>query len=242
MANRLFHFLKQYLGFTQKESRGFLLVVPALFLLFLIPAIVNWVYQVKTEREYDQYLEHASFYFSKMDKDDSATARHPITGSNTSRDYSREGAQDSAKQRRQNLRQTKTPELNKVLFHEADAVLLQMVSGMGPVLSGRVEAFRSKLGGFYKKEQLLEVYGIDGELAEKIYTTFPFDSNITKKIKINEVDLKTLAEHPYVAYGEAKVILAYREQHGAYANSEDFLQIKIFNRDWVDRIAPYLDF
>lgn len=242
MVNRLFHFLKQYLGFTQKESRGFLLVVPALFLLFLIPSIINWVYQAKSKQEYEQYLEQASFYFSEMDKEDSGTARQPTTISITNLNSPHDGAQDSAKRKGQNLKQTNTPELNKVPFHEADAVLLQMVSGMGPVLSGRVEEFRAKLGGFYKKEQILEVYGIDAALGEKIYEAFPFDSISTKKIKINEVDLKTLASHPYVAYGEAKVILAFRKQHGAYADKEDLLQIKIFNREWVDRLAPYLDF
>jgi DNA uptake protein ComE-like DNA-binding protein len=37
-------------------------------------------------------------------------------------------------------------------------------------------------------------------------------------------------------------VLAYRLQHGPYANVEDLLKIKIFKPEWVEKIAPYLRF
>lgn len=114
--------------------------------------------------------------------------------------------------------------------------------GVGPVLSARIESFRDKLGGFHSPEQLLEVYGIDAELAAKIYELFPFQAKITNRIKINEAAFKELVSHPYIGTGEAKVILAYRKQHGRYEAADDLLGIKLFTEAWVDRIAPYLSF
>jgi DNA uptake protein ComE-like DNA-binding protein len=138
------------------------------------------------------------------------------------------------------LQRSSTPLLNTVFFHETDSVLLQMVAGIGPVLSGRIIKFRELIGGFHQPEQILEVYGLSAEVAERVYTTFPFKAEITKKVRINEVDAKQLSEHPYISAAEAKVIIAYRNQHGPFQNTADLLKIKIFNENWVKRIEPYV--
>ncbi len=119
-------------------------------------------------------------------------------------------------------------------------MVLQVVSGIGPVLAGRIVKYRENLGGFIDPGQIMEVYGVDEDLAEKIYKVFPFDKVPVKRLKLNESSIQELASHPYIKYGEAKVILAYREQHGGFHSTEDLLKIKIFNEDWFSRISPYL--
>jgi DNA uptake protein ComE-like DNA-binding protein len=54
--------------------------------------------------------------------------------------------------------------------------------------------------------------------------------------------VEELASHPYISYQEAKVMVAYRLQHGGYQTATELLGIKIFKSDWVEKIAPYLRF
>ncbi|MEX0882566.1 MAG: helix-hairpin-helix domain-containing protein, partial [Cyclobacteriaceae bacterium] len=202
-------------------------------------------YQYRSDKEYENYLEYARIYFAGQDSVFQEIDLPPQQIQTEASDNIQDEPQDSQNDKNKkssNWNNRQEPELNKVLFHETDAVVLQMVSGIGPVLSARIVAFRDNLGGFYTKKQILEVYGIDADLAEKIYEAFPFEPKITQKINLNDIDLKGLARHPYIKYGEAKVILAYRKQHGALKNSEDLLKIKIFNEEWVNRLAPYLVF
>lgn len=131
--------------------------------------------------------------------------------------------------------------LRKINFSEADSVELQIVPGIGQTLAGRIVKFRENIGGLYSKEQLLDVYGMKEETVEKIFDFFEFRPGIHAKLAINELDVNSLAKHPYINYGAAKVIVAYRDQHGPYRSAEDLLRIKIFTQEWLDRIKPYLD-
>jgi competence ComEA-like helix-hairpin-helix protein len=62
-----------------------------------------------------------------------------------------------------------------------------------------------------------------------------------KKLKINQLSLSEL-RHPYLKYFQAKAIIAYREQHGAFKNSEDLKQIKILDEATLLKISPYIEF
>lgn len=237
MVDKLFYFLKSYLGFTRREARGFVFVVPVLILLYAFPYGISNYYKASHQKSYSSYLEK----FRTLSEDSLLSSPIPIALTADSAIQEKKEGKDSKKQST-TLKAPERPGLNKLAFPEATAVELQLVNGVGPVLSERIAAFRSKLGGFHLPEQLLEVYGVDAALAEKIYETFPFSPKISQKIDINTAEVKELAQHPYIAFGEAKVIVAYREQHGAYSNPSDLLHIKIFSKEWVDRIAPYLNF
>ncbi len=232
-----FYFLKTYLGFTRKESRGFVFVIPMLAILYAIPYWVSGYFRSFNEQDYIDYLQkvrsNPEFYKAATQSSDTASVADWPQEENKKTDNRQKG---------QPLTRPEAPQLNSLLFPEATAVELQMVSGVGPVLSARIESFRDKLGGFHSPEQLLEVYGIDGELAAKIYELFPFQAQINRRININEATFKDLVGHPYIGAGEAKVIIAYRNQHGRYEVANDLLGIKIFTEEWVGRIAPYLSF
>lgn len=238
--DKLFYFLKTYLGFTRKESRGFVFVVPMLVILYAIPYWLSGYFRAYNEEEYIDYLEkvknNPEFYKADTRTSDTAFV------TDWPQEENKKTGNRQHRQQRQSLTRPVAPQLNSLSFPEATAVELQMVSGVGPVLSARIESFRGKLGGFHSPEQLLEVYGIDGELAAKIYELFPFQAQINRRIKINEATFKDLVRHPYIGTGEAKVIIAYRNQHGGYEVANDLLGIKIFTEEWVDRIAPYLSF
>ncbi|WP_439482891.1 ComEA family DNA-binding protein [Cyclobacterium plantarum] len=237
MVNKVFYFLKSYFGFSRREARGFVFVIPVLILLYAFPYWVSAYYRASSEESYSSYLEKF-----RMLKEDSAFSSKKPLEANAGTTMLQEKENKEAKKQGNSLRAPERPGLNTIAFSKTTAVELQLVNGVGPVLSERIVAFRSKLGGFNRAEQLLEVYGVDAALAEKIFATFPFSPNITSKIDINAATVQELSQHPYIAFGEAKVIVAYRKQHGAYKMASDLLHIRIFSEDWVDRIAPYLNF
>ncbi|MEX2593115.1 MAG: helix-hairpin-helix domain-containing protein [Anditalea sp.] len=159
----------------------------------------------------------------------------------TKADLSMTDEQDTLK-KYSTYRKPKEPKINLMAFSEADSIVLQVVPGIGQVLAGRIIKYRESLGGFHQEQQLLEVYGVTEEVAKKVFEYFSFTPAIHKKLKVNEWEAGELAEHPYINYGPAKVIVAYRKQHGNYNSAEDLLKIKIFNEDWLDRVRPYLVF
>lgn len=230
MKSRLFYLLKTYFGFTARESRGFVFVIPALSLLYLAPSVYSWMLERK----------HAPVYIAYMERVDSLIN----AGWETYQPKATLAASDNADstQRRPATQRRNPPQLNRLAFNEADSVVLQIVPGIGSTMAGRVVKFRENIGGLHQREQLLDVFGMNEELMDRLFEYFEFSPGIFRKIEVNSFDVAALAKHPYINYGAAKVIVAYREQHGPYASAEDLLNIKIFNEEWLERLKPYLQF
>lgn len=131
--------------------------------------------------------------------------------------------------------------IQRVSFSEADSIILQIVPGIGPGTAGRIIKYRENLGGFHSPNQLSEVYGMKPETIELMWEFFNFTPAIFRKINLNQGTIEEISSHPYVTYGEAKVIVAYRNQHGAYQSVDDLMKIRIFKEEWIRKLAPYLD-
>ena len=73
--------------------------------------------------------------------------------------------------------ETKVKPLFIVEINAADTFDLQEVKGIGSSYARRISNYRDRLGGFIKKEQLLEVFGIDSAKYVQIQASFTI--NIT---------------------------------------------------------------
>lgn len=127
-------------------------------------------------------------------------------------------------------------------INTADTSELESLKGIGWKLSKRIFNYREKLGGFVRKEQLLEVYGIDTALYNTIEGSVVLDTNAVRKININECSVEELSKFPYVGWKLAKIIINYRSQHGDFKNLNDLLKIKVLNSEQVQKLEPYLKF
>ncbi len=226
MKARFFHWLKLHLGFSGKESRGFVLLIPVLLLLVAFKFALKEIRMNEAENFHMQYL-------SKIDSLQSAgvaliSSPYPVFN-----------PQDTSVTK-PNSKQLEN--LNRISFAEADSVTLQIVPGIGQSTASRIIKFRESMGGLHSKTQLYEVYGLKPETVEAVWDYFDFAPNIVRKIPVNVVDVQELAQHPYISYSESKVLVAFRKQHGKFGSAEDLQAIKIFKQDWIDKIAPYLDF
>lgn len=128
-------------------------------------------------------------------------------------------------------------------INTADTAVLQTIKGIGSVLSNRIITYRDKLGGFIDPIQLYEVYHLDSTtintLLGKAYIT---EGYTPARVSINVMGEKELAAHPYITWKQAKLIVAYRNQHGDFTNRESLLNVYSINEEWLQKIEPYLTF
>ncbi len=128
-------------------------------------------------------------------------------------------------------------------INQADTTQLKKVKGIGSAYALRIVKFREALGGFHSVGQLQEVYGLKEEaLAELMkYAQLPAEAAY-QKIRINTASVDSLALHPYVRSKMAKLVVAYRNQHGAFASADDLLKIRALKKEEVEKLLPYLSF
>ncbi len=125
-------------------------------------------------------------------------------------------------------------------LNTADSLDLVQLYNIGPVIARRILKYRSLLGGYVRREQLREVYGIDSARYNDIAPHLTVDPSRITPIDINTADIDRLKRHPYLDYYQAKAIIRLREERGAYAGVRDILNIPIIDSETFTRIEPYL--
>lgn len=226
MRRKLFFWLKIHLGFSAKESRGFLLLIPFLAGLILASQVISWAKNYNAGKLYQHYLDQVD----SLEKGGIQLLNPPLSTFNP---------EDTL---RNSPRIKVSDRIQRLPFSKSDSVMLQIVPGIGALTAGRIIKHRENLGGFIQITQLNEVYGLKPEVIPLIWEYFDFDAAPIRKLSINRATVEELAAHPYISYQEAKVMVAYRLQHGGYQSASELLRIKIFKLEWVEKIAPYLSF
>ncbi|TAE36829.1 MAG: helix-hairpin-helix domain-containing protein [Runella slithyformis] len=133
------------------------------------------------------------------------------------------------------------PALQPFDINTADTSQLIQLKGIGSKLAARIVKFRDGLGGFASANQYAEVFGLDSLALSELNKYAPVRT-AQRKIRINLASVEELDRHPYISPLQAKLMVRYREQHGAYPNAQELLKIKILDQKFVDKITPYLEF
>jgi competence protein ComEA len=126
-------------------------------------------------------------------------------------------------------------------INSADTTELKKIRGIGVKLSARIVNFRNKLGGFAHPGQLAEVYGLPPKVVDSLHKyTFIQPDFAPRQLALNTATLEELRSHPYVGFNLARLIIAFRTQHGAFRSPEDIKQIKLVNEEIYLKLKPYL--
>ena len=125
-------------------------------------------------------------------------------------------------------------------LNSADSLLLTDLRGIGPVLAGRILKYRNLLGGFVRKEQLLEVYGLSYETFENISQAVNIDTNGITRIDLNSAAYTKLIRHPYLDVYTVKGILNYRDIQGNIKDVNELIDNRIIPEENFSKIKPYL--
>lgn len=129
-----------------------------------------------------------------------------------------------------------------VEINQADSAQLDQIKGIGPAFATRILKYRERLGGFYRKEQLMEVYGLDSVKYNEIKDQVSINSSAIKTINFNTADFNALKTSPYLSYKQINAIIQYRRQHGNYNNVSDLKKVVILTPQVIEKIAPYISF
>lgn len=128
-------------------------------------------------------------------------------------------------------------------LNKADTSILQTVRGIGSILSKRIVAFRSALGGFVNSTQVYAVYNLDSATAQSLLSqSFIEKGFVPARLNINSVTVDVLAGHPYISRQQARLIVSYRNQHGSFDGPAALSEVYAIDDLFIKKIAPYLNF
>jgi len=142
------------------------------------------------------------------------------------------------KETNNNIAHVKPPSL--VEINTADSTTIEKLPGIDPSFTKRILKYRSLLGGYYSKNQLLEVFGFNQQMLDKIANEIRIDTSAIRHISLNSAEARHLYRHPYIGPEKAKIILKYR-QLGRNPLTLDFLaKEKVFNEKEIEKVKPYI--
>jgi competence protein ComEA len=135
---------------------------------------------------------------------------------------------------------TYTSRYTAVDVNSADTTAFIALPGIGSKLATRIVNFRDKLGGFYSVNQVGETFGLPDSTFQKIKQYLKLENTSIRKININTATLDELKSHPYIRWGLATPIIAYRNEHGLFGKVEDIKKVMAVTDEIYTKIAPYL--
>jgi competence protein ComEA len=125
----------------------------------------------------------------------------------------------------------------------ADTTQLQQIKGIGRGRAKWIVLRRNELGGYIDEAQLADVFVLRDapDLVDSLRKyTFVAPGFAPRPVNINSATFDELWTHPYVGKPLARLIVAFRKQHGPYKTPEDLRQIKILKEESFAKLRPYV--
>ena len=126
-----------------------------------------------------------------------------------------------------------------ISINKADSIQLKQLKGIGSVLSNRIIKYRTRLGGFVYKEQLLEVWGLTAETYGKINPHIKIDSFPTK-LSINQY-AEQFINHPYTPYAIRKQLSNYLEFNIEKVDSLNKMDLPYLKDSVKNKLSYYFE-
>lgn len=148
--------------------------------------------------------------------------------------------QSSGNQNPFSFQHTKKLATDWLNINQADTLDLMQLKGIGPAYAKRIIKYRNLLGGYARKEQLLEVYGMDTTRYHGFSSDIFIDTLEIRKINANTAGVKDLIAHPYIEYFVAKTIIRHRDKDGPFTSIEEIKERTGIPSEIFQKIRPYL--
>ena len=137
-------------------------------------------------------------------------------------------------------RKNEVESLVLIELNKADSIQLLKIKGIGPYFSSKIIAYKNQLGGFYIKEQLLEIWNFDSTRYQMVYDQIVIDPTLIVKLNINQAETDLLKSHPYIRWSLANAIVKYRLQHGKYTSIKELKNVVLMTDSIFKKLSPYL--
>ncbi|MDR0505720.1 MAG: helix-hairpin-helix domain-containing protein [Dysgonamonadaceae bacterium] len=243
---------KDFFYFSKRERRGILFLIVFIAGIFLgkylftpknLPPVENLaskdvqekfkITDTNQSRPIDSTYRKKPYYPPKRIKNNTSSKRTY---------YSNQKKQTTASKQYTFHAKEKISEGTVLNINQCDTSMLMKIPGIGSSFAKRISSYRDLLGGFYRIEQLQEVYGMYEELYVKIIPYLKVESDSIRTIAANSASLEKLKSHPYINFYQAKAIVKMRKKRGKLENIGDLSLLEEFSSEDLERINPYLTF
>ena len=128
----------------------------------------------------------------------------------------------------------------RITIGSIDSAKLVSIRGIGPFYAKMIMRYERALGGFHKKEQLLEVYKMNAETYEILCSKLDFSETQIRKISINKANAEELDRHPYMNRWQANSIVKMRIQLGGFQSLNELRKSHLINAEDFEKLEPYV--
>ncbi|HTA83233.1 MAG TPA: helix-hairpin-helix domain-containing protein [Bacteroidia bacterium] len=135
---------------------------------------------------------------------------------------------------------TKPAQGSFIEINTADSADFMRFPMIKPKVARTIVRFRDALGGYYSKEQLLQVYGMDTACYYSMINDINLDISKVEKININTATEKDMAHHPYIRKKLAKAIYDYRKENGGFKDIKEIMKLDGMDNEVYSKLSPYL--
>lgn len=126
----------------------------------------------------------------------------------------------------------------RIDLNDADTTILMRVPGIGTYFARQIVRHRKLLGGYYSRQQLLEIQ----DMPEEALDYFEVDPGTVHRLNVNKLSKDELKRHPYINYYQAKAIADYRRLYGEIHDIEQLKLMKDFTPDDFERLRHYIEY
>jgi len=128
----------------------------------------------------------------------------------------------------------------RITIGTIDSSKLVSIRGIGPFYAKMIMRYERALGGFHKKEQLLEVFKMNTETYEILCNNLDFSETLIRKISINKANAEELDRHPYLNRWQANSIVKMRIQLGGFQSLNELRKSHLINAEDFEKLEPYV--
>ena len=131
-------------------------------------------------------------------------------------------------------------QITLINLNTADTTEFMKIYGIGAFYAKQIIRYREKLGGYFTKEQLFEVWKMTPEAYDKIKDHVFINEKDVKRIHINSVTIEELKAHPYLNWNKANSIIKMRIQRNGFKNIEEIKESVLIDSETYEKLFPYL--
>lgn len=142
-------------------------------------------------------------------------------------------------EKKEEFKQKKKPEL-LVELNRASQEDLMKINGIGEAFAKWIINYRTRLGGFYNKNQLLEVWKMDLDKFLVIEPYLEVNSAVLYKLKLNSITVDELKKHPYLNWNIANSIIKIRDKKGGFSSIDEIKESVLIDEECFEKLKPYL--
>lgn len=134
----------------------------------------------------------------------------------------------------------KAVEMFKVEVNTATEEELKKIKGIGTYFATQIVKYRTRLGGFNAKEQLMEVPKMDSAKFNDIKAFIEINVKAIHKINLNTATFEQLKQHPYIGHNIALSLINYRLKHGVFKSVSEIKKSALITEKNYPKISYYL--